>query len=68
MWEIRNAYKILVGMPEATRPLGRPSVDARIILKWILREVLEGVNGINLAQDRGQWQVLVSTVMKLRVP
>jgi len=24
MGEVRNAYKILVGKPEGTRPLGRP--------------------------------------------
>jgi hypothetical protein len=31
-----NAYKILVGKPEGKRPLRRPSLDGRIILKWIL--------------------------------
>jgi hypothetical protein len=29
----RNAYRILVGMPEGKRPLGRPWWT---ILKWIL--------------------------------
>jgi hypothetical protein len=24
MWERRNAYRLLVGKPEGTRPLGRP--------------------------------------------
>jgi hypothetical protein len=24
MWEMRNAYRILVGKPEGKRPLGRP--------------------------------------------
>jgi hypothetical protein len=28
----------------------------------------EGVDWINLAQDRYQWWLLVNTVMKLRVP
>jgi hypothetical protein len=27
-----------------------------------------GMNWIDLAEDRGQWRVLVNTVMKLRVP
>jgi hypothetical protein len=31
----RGAYGILVGRPEGRRPLGRPGVDGRIILKWI---------------------------------
>jgi hypothetical protein len=29
---------------------------------------LEGTEWMNLAQDRDQWQVVVSTVMNLRVP
>jgi hypothetical protein len=34
-----------------------------------LREiVLEGVDWMQLAQDRDQWRVLVNTVMNLRVP
>jgi hypothetical protein len=28
----------------------------------------EGVDWIHLAQDRDQWQAVVNTVMKLRVP
>jgi hypothetical protein len=40
-----------------------------IILKWILREIgLDGMDWIDLAQDRDQWRVLVNTVMNLRVP
>jgi hypothetical protein len=35
MGEVRNAYKILARKPEGKRPLGRPSVDGRI-LDWIL--------------------------------
>jgi hypothetical protein len=34
---IRN-NKILVWEPEGKRPLGRPSLDGRIILKLILKE------------------------------
>jgi hypothetical protein len=36
MGEIRNAYIILVGIFERKRPLGRPGIHERIILKWIL--------------------------------
>jgi hypothetical protein len=35
MRERRNAYRILLGKPEVTRPLGRPRRE-RIILKFIL--------------------------------
>jgi hypothetical protein len=37
------------------------------ILKWIL-EGWDGMDWIDLAQDRNRWRALVYTVMKLRVP
>jgi hypothetical protein len=49
MREIRKAYKILVGKSEGKRPLGRTSVDGRIILKWILGKL--GWRA-HVAQDR----------------
>jgi hypothetical protein len=36
MGEKRDAYKILVGKPEGSRPLGTLDVDGRIIFGWIL--------------------------------
>jgi hypothetical protein len=33
MGEERDAYRILVGKPEGKRPLGRPRLGWRIILK-----------------------------------
>jgi hypothetical protein len=36
--DMRNAYKIFVGKPEGKRPLGRPCISMRIILKWILNK------------------------------
>jgi hypothetical protein len=35
MMEMRNINIILDGKPEGKRPLGRLSVDGKIILKWI---------------------------------
>jgi hypothetical protein len=40
--EKMNGYRILVGKPEGKRPLGRPRVGGRIILRWIL-ERYDGV-------------------------
>jgi hypothetical protein len=36
MGDIRNAYKILVGIPGGKRPFGRPRHRWKIILAWIL--------------------------------
>jgi hypothetical protein len=44
MGEDRGVYRVLVGKPEGKRPLGRPSLYERIILRWIFRK-LEGVVG-----------------------
>jgi len=41
----------------------------RIILKWIFRIYdWEGVDWIDLSQDRNMWQALVDMVMNLQVP
>jgi hypothetical protein len=38
-------------------------------IKMDLREIRwDGINWIDLAQDRDQWRALVNTVMNLRVP
>jgi hypothetical protein len=39
MGERRGAYRALVGKPEGKRPLGKPGVDGRIILKWIFERL-----------------------------
>jgi hypothetical protein len=41
-------------------------VSGWIILKWIL-ERCDGMDWIDLAQDRDQWRALVNTVMNLLV-
>jgi hypothetical protein len=57
-----------VGKPEAKIPLERPGHRWENNIKMDLREIgLEGVDLINLAQDRDRWWALVNTVMNLRV-
>jgi hypothetical protein len=66
--EKRNTYRILVGKPEGKRPLGTPRRRWVNNIKIDLREVgWDGMDWIDLAQDRGQWRALVNTVMNLRV-
>jgi hypothetical protein len=69
MGEKRNAYRILVGKPEVRRPLGRPRRRWMDNIKMDLGEVgWDGVDWIDLAQDRNRWRAYVSAVMNLRVP
>jgi hypothetical protein len=52
MEEKRNAYKVLVGMPEGKRPLGRPR-GRWVNIKMYLREIgLDGMDWIDLVQNR----------------
>jgi hypothetical protein len=65
----RNVYRILVGKPEGKRTLGRPRRRKVDDIKMDLREIgWDGMDWIELAQNRDQWRALVNTVMNLRVP
>jgi hypothetical protein len=67
--EKRVAYRILVGNPEVKRPLGRPRRRLVDNIKMDLREIgWDGMDWIDLAQDRDQWKALVNAVMNLRAP
>jgi hypothetical protein len=65
----RNAYRILVGKTEGTRPLGKPRNMCEDNIKMNLREIgCSGMDWIDVAQNRDEWTALVKTVMNLRVP
>jgi len=69
MGERRGVYRVLVGKPEGKRPLGRPKRWWEDNIKMDLQEVgCEGMDWIELAQNRGSWWALVIAVTKLRVP
>jgi hypothetical protein len=69
MGEKRNAYRILVGKQEWKRPLGRPRCRWMDNIKKGPREVgWDGVDWVDLAEDRDQWWALVNMVMNLQVP
>jgi hypothetical protein len=60
---------ILVENPKGKRPVGRPRRRWVDNIKMDLREIeWDGMDSIDLAQDRDQWRALVNTVMNLRVP
>ena len=58
-----------MGKPERKRPLGRPKRRWEDNIKMDLLEVgCEGLDWIELAQDRDRWRAPVTKVMNLRVP
>jgi len=58
-----------VGKPEGKRPLGRPRHRWEVNIKIDLQEVeCEGMEWIDMAEDRDGWRTLVNAVMNLRVP
>jgi hypothetical protein len=55
----------LVGKPERRRQLGRPTRRWVYNIKMDLTEIWwDGIDWIDLAQDRDQWRTLVNTIMK----
>jgi hypothetical protein len=69
MGEKRNACRILVGMSEEKRPLGRPKRRWMDNIKMDLREIgRDDMDWIDLAQNRNQWMAPVNTIMNLWVP
>jgi hypothetical protein len=62
--EKRNPYRIMVGKPQ-----GRTRCRWVDNIKMNLSEIRwDGIDWIDLAQDRNQWRALVNTVMNFRIP
>jgi hypothetical protein len=69
MGERRGVYRVFVVNPEGKRPHGRPRCRWEDNIKMDLQEVgCEGMDWIDLAQDRDRWREVVNAVMNLRVP
>jgi hypothetical protein len=67
--ERRCVYRILVGKPEGKRPLGKPRFRWEDNNKIGLPEVgCSDMDRIDLPEDRDRCRVLVTRVIKLRVP
>jgi hypothetical protein len=62
-------YRVLVGKPEGKRLPGRPRHRWKDNIKIKIQEGgCEGMDWIELAQDRDRCRALVNAVMNLRVP
>jgi hypothetical protein len=62
-------YKVLLRTPDGWRLLGRPRRKWKDNIKMDLKEIdCEGVDWINLAQDRSKLPTLVIKVVILRAP
>jgi hypothetical protein len=71
MGEKRNAYRLLVGKPEESKPLGRTRrrhVDNTSIMMDLVQVGWGDVDWTSLAQDRDRWGALVNVVTNLWVP
>jgi hypothetical protein len=69
MGEGRGLYRGLLRKQEGKRPFERPRRRWEDNIKIDLQEVgCEGMEWIELAQDRDRWRALVTMVMNLQVP
>jgi len=69
MGESRGVYRVLVGKSEGKIPLGSPRRRWEDNIKMYIQEVgCDGMDWIDLPEDRDRWRALVTAVMNLRVP
>jgi 3-oxoacyl-ACP reductase-like protein len=64
----RGVYRVLVGKPEGKTPLGRTRRRWEDNIKMeFQKEGCEGMDWIELAQNRDKWRAFVNAVMNFRV-
>ena len=67
MGDRKSGHIFLVGKLEGRRPLRGSSHIFEDNIKIYFREMGEGVDWMDLAQDRNMWRALVNATINLRV-
>ena len=68
MEEGKSAFKILTYKRTGKRPLGRPGIDGRTPLKWILKKCVNMRDWIDSAQNRDYLKALVKAALNFMFP
>ena len=69
MGEGRGLHRVLIGKHEGKKPLGRPRRRWEEYIKMDLQEVGGSCGDwMEMAQVRGRWRALMSTVRNFRIP
>jgi len=68
MYGGKGVYRVVVGKPVGKNHLEDPGGDGRIILRWIFRKCVGGMDCIVLAQDMDRWRALLNAVMNFQIP
>ena len=66
---LRGVYRVLLGKPERSTPLGRPRRVWVDNIRMAVQEVgFWNMEWIGLVQERDIWRTIVSAVMNVRIP
>ena len=69
MEEGKSAFKILIGIPTRSRPLGRPRRRWEDNIRMDLKEIgINTRNWVDSAQGRDFWKAFVNAKLSLRDP
>ena len=65
--ERKGSYRVLVGIHDERRQLGRHKRRWERILKWVFMKWDGGMDWIDMAPGRDRWRALVCAIINLRV-